>query len=82
MCVILMLFQRYVTRRIFGFCRPICTAKKRRCPGLCAAAERARLGEADLEWKGKVLDVAAVRAGWTAPENTGYKKSQAKKRRT
>ena len=50
--------------------------------GLCAAAERARLGKADLEWNGKVLDVAAVRAGWTAPENTGYKKSQAKKRRT
>ena len=42
--------------------------------GLCAAAERARLGEADLKWKGKVLDVAAVRAGWTAGEDTTYKR--------
>ena len=42
--------------------------------GLCAAAERARLGEADLEWNGKVLDVAAVRAGWTADEDTCYKR--------
>ena len=50
--------------------------------GLCAAAERARLGEADLVWNGKVLDVAAVRAGWTAGEDTGYKRAQAKKRRT
>ena len=43
--------------------------------GLCAAAERARLGKADLVWNGKVLDVAAVRAGWTADENSGYKKA-------
>ena len=53
--------------------------------GLCAAAERARLGKADLVWNGKVLDVAAVRAGWTAGEDTNYKKGlerAAKKRRT
>ena len=53
--------------------------------GLCAAAERARLGKADLVWNGKVLDVAAVRAGWTAGEDTTYKKGlerAAKKRRT
>ena len=50
--------------------------------GLCAAAERARLNRADLVWNGKVLDVAAVRAGWTADENSGYKRAQAKKRRT
>ena len=42
--------------------------------GLCAAAERARLGKADLKWNGKVLDVAAVRAGWTADEDSGYKR--------
>ena len=46
--------------------------------GLCAAAERASRGiPPDLEWNGKVLDVAAVRAGWTAPEDTGYKRARA-----
>ena len=49
--------------------------------GLCAAAERARLGKADLVWNGKVLDVAAVRAGWTADENSGYKKRCERKKR-
>ena len=47
--------------------------------GLCAAAERARLGRADLVWNGKVLDVAAVRAGWTADEDSGYKKREARR---
>ena len=49
--------------------------------GLCAAAERARLGEADLVWNGKVLDVAAVRAGWTAGEDTSYKREQKRRRK-
>ena len=49
--------------------------------GLCAAAERARLNRADLVWNGKVLDVAAVRAGWTADEDTSYQR-RLKKRRT
>ena len=49
--------------------------------GLCAAAERARLGRADLEWNGKVLDVAAVRAGWTAGEDSGYKQRLARVKR-
>ena len=48
--------------------------------GLCAAAERARLNRADLVWNGKVLDVAAVRAGWTADEDTGYKRALKKSR--
>ena len=48
--------------------------------GLCAAAERASRGiPPDLEWNGKVLDVAAVRAGWTAGEDTGYKKREARR---
>ena len=49
--------------------------------GLCAAAERARLNRADLVWNGKVLDVAAVRAGWTAGEDTTYKRVGERKKR-
>jgi hypothetical protein len=50
--------------------------------GLCAAAERASRGiPPDLTWNGKVLDVAAVRAGWTAGEDTTYKRVGERKKR-
>ena len=39
------------------------------------------LRKADLVWNGKVLDVAAVRAGWTAGEDTTYKRAGERKKR-
>ena len=51
--------------------------------GVLAARERALKNPSrKLIWKGKELDVVALRAAWEADEDTSYKRKQAKRRRT
>ena len=50
--------------------------------GILAARERAIQNPSrKLIWKGKELDVVALRAAWEAPEDSSYKKDLAKRRR-
>ena len=50
--------------------------------GVLAARERAIQNPSrKLIWEGKELDVVALRAAWTAPEDSSYKKDLAKRRR-
>jgi len=50
--------------------------------GILAARERALKNPSrKLIWKGKELDVVALRAAWEADEDTSYKKDLAKRRR-
>ena len=50
--------------------------------GVLAARQRALKNPSrKLIWKGKELDVVALRAAWTAPEESSYKKDLAKRRR-
>ena len=50
--------------------------------GVLAARERALKNPSrKLIWKGKELDVVALRAAWEADEDTAYKRDQAKRRK-
>ena len=51
--------------------------------GILAARERAiKNPSRKLIWKGKELDVVALRAAWEADEDSSYKRGLAKRRRT